>query len=298
MIKLNNGKFSDTVFDLSFMMLQNCHEVLKIDWIIPDSNDAHQNFLWILYKTTYNLSSISIIKLEAKEKMMECDLYYTIMFDEYIADADCIGILSKKGNKLAMISTITNNEDNTTDISFYNIPLNLLKGYHKNIKLKKPIKSFNLQKELVKLAWNYNNPIQMAVSDKEYNLYLVDIEKNAIILQYHKAHKMRITKIIWINNLIGTSSYDGNIKFWDLEDYFSPSLVHSIGQRWIYDIEWDPLLNVLHYNSEGKGNSYSYLTFYGVQAPVLKKYVIPSQATLVLIFKEYRQHLSLHNYPK
>ncbi len=50
----------------------------------------------------------------------------------------------------------------------------------------------------------------------------------------------------------------------------------------MYHIEWDPILKVLYYNSEGKNNSYSYLAFAGLQPPLLKKYIISSQATLVL----------------
>lgn len=288
MLMFAKGRLVNSGCDLAVMKLSDCLRVAKLDWVVPESNESHQNYLWILYETTKKTSSISVIKVETKENAVKCSKHYTIQFDELILDADCIGSMNAKGNVMAMISLVTHSKESTSTISFYNLPLDTA---HSNpcIKLREPMKSFELHKKICKLAWNCYNPTQMAVSDSEYSLYLLSTEEGATIQRYHRAHAMQVTSIVWIFNALqkplalATSSHDGNVKFWDLEDPFAPALVHSIGQRWIYGVEWDPLLNVLHYNSEGKGNSYSYLVFYEMQPPILKKYVVPSQATLVFL---------------
>eukprot|EP00826_Nyctotherus_ovalis_P025607 TRINITY_DN1985_c0_g6_i1.p1 TRINITY_DN1985_c0_g6~~TRINITY_DN1985_c0_g6_i1.p1 ORF type:complete len:331 (-),score=49.95 TRINITY_DN1985_c0_g6_i1:375-1367(-) len=288
MLMFAKGRLVNSDCDLAIMRLPDCLRVTRLDWVIPENSGSQQNYLWILYETTKKVSSISVIKAETRESTVKCSKHYSIEFDKLILDANCIGSMNTKENVMAMISLVTHSKEDASIISFYNLPLNTA---HSNscIKLREPIKSFELHKKIYKLAWNCYNPTQMAVSDSEYNLYLLNTEQGETILRYHRAHAMQITEILWIFNdrqkafALATSSHDGNVKFWDLEDPFAPSLVHSIGQRWIYGIEWDPLLNVLHYNSEGKGNSYSYLVFYEMQSPILKKYVVPSQATLVLL---------------
>ena len=288
----NNGKINDSSSNLAFMKLPDCYRIIKLDWISSKDSDSVENYIWILYITINSTSNVAIIKLEHKdEKIIKCKLSYIAIFTDDKLDIDCIGSMNEKDNVLAMFSVITSNNK----ISFYNFPIDSMGNQSDKtipcIKFKEALKSLDVPKGSCKQSWNNQNPNQIAIADSKYNIYIIDIEEGEIILKYHHTHTMEITKILWINyenskdSFIVTSSHDGNIKFWDLKNPFAPSFVHSIGQRWIYDIEWDPLLNVLHYNSEGKGNSYSCLVFYGTQPPILKKYAVPSQATLVLSIK-------------
>ena len=301
----------DTACDFALLPLPNCMRTMKLDWIFSGnhSKDQSEHYIWCLYETFDHTSSISILKTVTQDKhvLIRYEICYTIIFDDFITDIDCTGSTNRESNILCMLAAATSTKGEKNEIRFYNLPLNVeISSTETNvvIRLTKPMKMISAPSKTTKIeriSWNQNVPSLLAMTDSDYNIYIINVEKDQTLLNYFHAHTMEITRVMWINgssdysefeqqqesssessSVLVTCSHDGNIKIWDPEDPFAPCFVHSTGQRWVYNIEWDPLLKVLHYNSEGKNNSYSYLAFYGIQPPILKKYIIASQATLVI----------------
>eukprot|EP01022_Parablepharisma_sp_SALTPOND_P021176 TRINITY_DN4092_c0_g1_i1.p6 TRINITY_DN4092_c0_g1~~TRINITY_DN4092_c0_g1_i1.p6 ORF type:complete len:331 (+),score=20.65 TRINITY_DN4092_c0_g1_i1:5248-6240(+) len=290
------------------MLLPDCLRVIKFNWVFS-ANGSSEQYLWVLYETVTHQSSVTILRLTLKgNHVLSYEICYTVSFEEYISDADCVGCVKEKQNLLAMLVAATIPRNAQSELLFYNLPMKVdsskaKKGAFPILRMD-PIKACKAPTYVSRLSWNQQNPVQIAITDNEHNIYVIDIEKAKAVLKYHRAHTMEITKLLWIyedlvedskKTFIATSSHDGNIKIWDLEDPFAPCFIHSTGQRWVYDIEWDPLLKILYYNSEGKNNSYSYLAFYGMQPPILKKYIVASQATLVLSYQNQSKNRQRHN---
>jgi len=269
-------------YELAAILLPECYRILKIDWIQTDSME--NGYFWAFYETNSKQKFVSIFKIKFKGNgVEELSILYLLEENSNILDCDCIRTQKElENNILGMMAICTEN----MKINFVNLPIEI--AYHDALQkiVLKPIKSLEVTQKIVLFSWNQKNPEFIAFTNPEFSLFLLDIEKEQLICKFNKIHYMEITRILWIHDefeksILVTSSHDGNIKFWDIEDPFAPSFVHSTGQRWIYNIEWDPLLKILHYNSEGKNNSYSYLAFIGISAPILKKYILNSQATFV-----------------
>ena len=52
---------------------------------------------------------------------------------------------------------------------------------------------------------------------------------------------------------IGTSSMDGSVKIWDyISDTFVPIFEQFFSKKWVHSLDFDPSINALYFNTEGK----------------------------------------------
>ena len=241
--QLCNGHTNNKGTDFSLLVLPFCRRVIKLDWVGPGQLGTTSRYFWVLYETDERVSCVAVLRLDVKDKLLlSSSIQYLCPFKSFIPDADCNGFARESNNVLTMFATLQNIDAASSRINFYNLPIQVSQtepGFLPLVTLSE-INSMKIMGKIEQFAWNKRDPSMIVVSDAAYNIYVINAENSQFLRIYFHAHTMEMTGLIWIHghecgaengkDYIASSSHDGNIKLWDLEDPFAPCYVHSTGQ--------------------------------------------------------------------
>eukprot|EP00347_Sterkiella_histriomuscorum_P024206 403331944 len=115
---------------------------------------------------------------------------------------------------------------------------------------------------------NFGKFDKIAATDYLSNLYVFDLNGDISHI-FMNTHSKIITDVQWMFQFdenqkshrleqvepqpyLITCSMDGCLKIWDLNDQFVPIYEYFSSKKWVYQIMWDPTINAIFFNSEGK----------------------------------------------